>query len=284
MTLSHPYDGHGRLWLRGNLHTHTSGSDGLLDPADTMDMYAAAGRDYVCLSDHDVFTPPPEHPNLIGVPGVEVSANGPHLLAIGATHPFDCSAPRAKVIADVMADGALCILCHPNWLSHYNHWDQVALESVGPYHGIEIFNSVIDYLEGESHALDRWDRLLSAGHRVWGFANDDLHRPEHGQRAMNVVQTDELTAPAIIAALKAGRFYASSGTLLETIAITDDTFTVASSVGQEIRFIGLWGRMLQCSFASEATYRFTGNEGYVRAEVYGLGKQAAWTQPVFVSA
>ncbi len=44
-------------WLRGNLHTHTTRSDGLLSPQATVDEYARRGYDFLSLTDHSVVTP-----------------------------------------------------------------------------------------------------------------------------------------------------------------------------------------------------------------------------------
>ncbi|NUP98226.1 MAG: CehA/McbA family metallohydrolase [Armatimonadetes bacterium] len=282
MTISHPYDSPHGPWLRGNLHTHTTNSDGTLTPSEALELYASHGYDFLCLSDHDVFTEPLAHASVVGIPGVEVSAGGPHLLAIGTRQPYNTARSRGEIINEIVADGHLCVLCHPNWLSHYAHWEQAALEALGPYHGIEIFNSVIDFLEGESHALDRWDRLLSKGRRLWGYAHDDFHRPGHGPRGWNMVCA-ERRPEAIIEALKAGRFYASSGVLFETIAVEDDLFRVVAPDAQEIRFITKFGKVLAFAQGPEASYRIQGNEGYLRAEAWGSAKQAAWTQPVFIS-
>ncbi len=282
MKLTHPYHGLDGTWLRGNLHTHTTNSDGKLTPDEVVDLYAGHGYHFLAISDHDTFTPPFAHPTMVAVPGVEVSRGGPHLLSIGHGKVYDTDRSRGEIISEVMADGALCILCHPNWLSHFAHWEQAALEMVGPYHGIEIFNSVIDFLEGEAQALDRWDRLLPKGRRVWGYANDDFHRLGHGPRGWNMVQAESRTPEAIVAALQAGRCYASSGVTIASIAVEGSTLTVTAPDADEIRFIGRHGKGLAFADGPTAAYEIQGEEGYVRAECYGRAKQAAWTQPVFV--
>jgi hypothetical protein len=141
---------------------------------------------------------------------------------------------------------------------------------------------VIDFLEGESHACDRWDMLLSKGRQVWGFAHDDFHALGHGPRGWNVVQSPSPTWPALVAAMKAGQFYASTGVTIQSIELEGSRLTVVAPDAAEIRFMARWGVMR--SFAEEgvASYDMQGNEGYVRVECYGRGKRAAWTQPIFV--
>ena len=44
------------LWLRGNLHCHTTNSDGKVAPQKRLDGYVNQGYDFLCLSDHDKIT------------------------------------------------------------------------------------------------------------------------------------------------------------------------------------------------------------------------------------
>lgn len=282
MKLTHPYTPSDSPWLRGNLHTHTTNSDGKLSPEDVVDHYARHGYDYLAISDHDVFTEPLEHDQVLGIPAVEVSAGGPHLLSVGGPQVYDTTQPRGAIVSQIMADGNLCVLNHPNWQTAYAHWDHAAMEAVGPYHGIEIFNSVIDFLDGEAHALDRWDRLLSKGLKVWGYSHDDFHNTPHGPRGWNVVCA-ERTVENIIAALKEGRFYASTGVSFERIAVEGETFQVVAPDADEIRFVSRFGKVLSMVDGADGSYTINGSEQYVRAEAYGRGKTAAWTQPVFVT-
>lgn len=281
MTLTNPYEGAGGAWLRGNLHTHTTCSDGRLTPAEVVDHYAAAGYDFLALTDHDTHCPLPDDDRLVLIPGVEVSRGGPHLNAVGLAKVYDTSRPRGGIVAEIMADGALCFLNHPNWLADFNHWPHAMLFAVGPYHGIEIFNSVIDFHPGDAHALDRWDMLLSAGRRVWGYANDDFHDRPHGPRGWNMVCAERDPA-AIVAALKAGRFYASTGVVIEQLALDGTTLSVTAPAAAEIRFVTLHGLVAQLGSGPSASYELTGGEGYVRVECWGAGRQAAWTNPVFI--
>jgi hypothetical protein len=281
MTLVSPYQASGQ-WLRGNLHTHTTNSDGKLSPDEVVDRYAEAGHDFLSLSDHDHCSPRFERDGLLCLRGVEVTAGGPHLLAIGVDKVYDTHRPRAAVIAEIMADGALCVLNHPNWEMNWSHWDQPALEALGPYHGIEIWNTVIERLPGEAYALDRWDRLLTKGRRLWGYANDDFHDRCDGPFACNVAQVDEATPEAVLASLKAGRFYASTGVTLDRIAVDGATITVAAPDAALIRFIARGGAVKQASDGPEASYTCGGDETYVRVECWGAGRRGAFTQPVFV--
>ena len=42
--------------FRGNLHSHTTNSDGTLTPAEAVAAFRAHGYDFLCLSEHDLYT------------------------------------------------------------------------------------------------------------------------------------------------------------------------------------------------------------------------------------
>ena len=280
MPLVSPYTDCRGPWLKGNLHTHTTRSDGRQEPAVVAERYASAGWDFLALTDHDQHTPPPADARLIWLPGVEVTANGPHLLAIGVTRAYDTLPPRQAIIDSIVADGGLCVLNHPNWGPDFVHWSQAQLETLTGYHGIEIHNSVVERLEGSASAVDRWDRLLSVRRRVWGYATDDLHDLPDGPRSYCAVCVAERSAEAVLAALRAGCFYASTGLDIERIAVDGDTLTVEAPEADCIRFVGRWGAVLATVDGPSATYQVRPADGYVRAECHGRGLRIAYTQPV----
>ena len=46
----------GYTWLKGNLHSHTTNSDGKAAPQERLDGYVGQGYDFLCLSDHHKIT------------------------------------------------------------------------------------------------------------------------------------------------------------------------------------------------------------------------------------
>lgn len=80
------HDGSGTMWLRGNLHTHTTRSDGGLDPQATIRRYAGQGYDFLALSDHDTLADYTrlDPCGMILIPANEISHPGGHLLDINA--------------------------------------------------------------------------------------------------------------------------------------------------------------------------------------------------------
>jgi hypothetical protein len=139
---------------------------------------------------------------------------------------------------------------------------------------------------------EMWDTLLTAGRRLHGIAVDDAHvfkrfgkefsNPGHGWVQ---VRAESLTTDAIVRALEAGDFYASSGVTISDIQSTSTEYRVevAPANWEKITtyFIGEGGKVLAKTFDKTAVYRFAGTEKYVRARVESSSGAKAWTQPVF---
>ena len=285
MRLESSYRHDGFTWLRGNLHAHTTFTDGALSPEAVIAAYEGAGYDFLAISDHDTLVPPDDYrarTGMVLIPADEATANGPHILCVNVREVIPPDADRQKVINVTDAQNGFTVLNHPNWQKHYNHFPQELMERLTGYAGIEIYNGVIERLEGSALAADRWDRLLASGRRVWGYAHDDFHQIGDLARGWNVVQAAERSPEAIVDALRQGRFCASTGVEITGIEAAERTVSVTTTTAQRIRFLGAWGRELQTNESNHASYEAKGNEGgYVRVECYGSGGQTAWTQPFF---
>ena len=186
------------------------------------------------------------------IPAVEVTARGPHILQVNATAWIEPHPNRQWVIDEINKQGAVSVLNHPNFEAHFNHFPQEKMESLEGYHGIEIYNGVIERLPGVALATDRWDRLLTTGRTVWGFAHDDSHLPIDVELAWNMVNADNCTAGEITAALKAGCFYGSTGVTISNAAAIGTTVHVETEDAQRIRFISNAGVIQSTVDASQS--------------------------------
>lgn len=239
----------GKFW-RGNLHCHSDRSDGALPPAEVCRRYAAEGYDFLALTDHFVGcygypitdTAPFRSADFTTLPGAELHSgaleNGElwHILAVGLPADFAPSlspdfTPVAgqetgpEIAARAVAAGAFVAIAHP-------HWSGLSLSdarSLTAAHAIEIYN------HGCATGADRGDGaaiadlLLTGGRRLNLIATDDAHftEPDHfGGWVM--VKAPENTPEALLAALKAGHFYASQGPELRAIRFDGTAIEVES--------------------------------------------------------
>lgn len=292
VAIASPY-ADGGTWLRGNLHAHTTASDGARDPEQVIADYATRGYDFLAISDHDTLVDPADHrerTELVLLPAVEVSRGGPHLVHVGASDALAPDEDRQAVIDDIVARGDLAVLAHPKWQWEFDHWSPDRLAETTGYHGIEIYNGLVEGHPGSALATDRWDQLLAAGRRVWGFAHDDSHGAAEVGRAWNVVQVDDPTPAGVIEALRAGRFYASTGVTIREIRADAGEVAVETADAGRIRLVSDAGIVQVTVDGSAATFevpedlvhRHGRDPTYVRLECLGRAGAMAWTQPMFL--
>ena len=222
----------GRFW-RGNLHTHSTRSDGVLDPEEVCRRYRAEGYDFLALTDHFigrygypiVDTLPFRTNSFTTIPGAELHsgamANGElwHILAVGLPpdfapshspdfRPVEGQESGAALAARAVAAGAFVAVAHPQW----SGMTLDDARSIMAAHAVEIYN------HGCAEGCDRADGfgiadlLLSEGRRLSLIATDDAHfsEPDHfGGWVMVKARANE--PEALLDALKAGHFYSSQG-------------------------------------------------------------------------
>jgi hypothetical protein len=287
-------------WLRGNHHGHSTLSDGTETPEQLLAAYEEAGYDYLALSEHDRFADPGDYAgstSMCLLPAVEVSSvDGQTLMHLGPPQPLPARALTARQIMDAVHDaGGLFIFDHPNWRPFPDYATDALLDGMEQLRGMEIYCGVIERLEGQALATDRWDRLLTRGWRVWGHGTDDQHAPGDRFIAWNRVQwpaQEPVTAGGLIEALASGRFTASTGVTIEHVGVCDDgACCVVESDGDVVRWIGPGGRIVRKEHGGsgrleiEELVAACGDEpGYARAECLGRGGAVGWTQPFHVEA
>jgi len=287
-----PFGQPGR-WFKGNLHTHTTQSDGKLTPAESMQWHAERGYHFLGITDHNRLTNPREflaNPPLLAIPSVEISARRGtvdyHVISIGVdAMPITNAKDPQETIDAVNAAGGLSFIAHPYWHDH-TFEDLLVLKG---HIGIEIFNTGCWLEINKGHSLVHWDGILRRGQNVWGLATDDSHfgYPDHG-RGWVVVRAENLDTPLILNALRAGQFYATMGPEIYDVQLEGRTVTVRCSPARSIFLIGdIW----HCPHAAqvwddkpitEATFTLHQGQRYVRVEIVDMAYQSAWTNPYFL--
>jgi len=281
-------------WFRGNLHTHTTRSDGVREPETVIKDYEERGYEFLALTDHDVFVDPSAYhaiTNMTLIPGVEITANGPHILHINPQALVPPHDNRQQVLNEITQQAqSFSVLNHPNWLSPLPglHFSNAHMSQLTGYLGIEIYNGVIERLAGSAAASDQWDRLLSNGYRVLGFGHDDSHIADDVGLAWNVVQASDSKTDSILSSLRAGRFYVSTGVDIQNIRLSNNRIAVYTSNATRIRFISKWGVVQKSIESQVADFEIPDHPDearaleYIRIECYGAGSDVAWTQPIWL--
>jgi hypothetical protein len=193
--------------------------------------------------------------------------------------------PLREALRRGRAQGLLTVICHPKPHTGRAYWTVPMILGLDPAPvAIEVFNSrygrplPFDPAPNPLYT-ETWDALLSRGLRLWGFANDDSHDPEDFGQTATWANVPDNSAAAIMSALMAGRFYGSTGLLLEDISLDGDEISVRLDSDASGRFIGTAGRVLSEARGRQFSCRGT-SEAYVRFEATGQ-KGRIFLQPFF---
>jgi len=301
-------------WYKGNTHTHTLNSDGDSTPDDVVRWYREQRYHFVVITDHNVVTQVDALNALHGAPerflvvrGEEVTDSADkkpvHLNLIGGegfVAPQGGATPaealRRNIAAMLLAKGVISIN-HPNFGWAFTAEDLLSGKGADILEIANAHPQVNNNGGGPSPDTEAlWDAMLTAGITIWGAASDDMHqlkqpwskaaaRPGQG---WIVVRAPRLTQEAILAAMRKGDFYASTGVELTDVQASRQRLALAikeqGSTRFTVRFIGRGGRVLKELAAPPYQYDIAGDEGYVRARVVDSNGLMAWTQPVFLTA
>ncbi len=273
----------GGRWLRGNLHNHPRPLD---NPSSICTRYAQFGYGFLALTEHDRTWTHGEiaewdRCGMVLLPGNEVSKNGCHILHVGANCHVEPLEDRQTVIDQINADGGFAVLNHPNGGVRHSHNPIEQLEALQGYLGIEIYNAGGIKGKGSPLATDKWDMLLTAGRRVWGFASDDYHRPADAGRAWIVGYARDRTVDGVMEMLRAGRFYCSTGVTIDEIEVDGHYIRVRATNAGRIAAWREGSAGVAVTDGSSLEVHVPDTALYVRFECYGDAGRSAWTQPIF---
>jgi hypothetical protein len=282
--LSNPYQG-GGSWYKGNLHVASVRGVGADLPAALGAWYTAHGYGFLGISDMNTYTWPEEYGShaLPGVPTVDATYAFADVLAVGMDHWLPAQTLQGA-IDWIAADGGLPVLAAP--LSPAKPQPASTVAGLRGLYGLEVYDARLALNNaGQADATALWDRMLSAGNRVFAVAGDDatsVNDPAIGRAWIEVLApADDLAS--LLSSLRQGAFIASSGAQFTDLTVNDTTVTAQAAPGSSLRFIGRGGRVLKTVGARAGSYRVTGNEGYVRVEAIRDDGARAWSQPFFVS-
>ncbi|TKZ22147.1 PHP domain-containing protein [Shimia litoralis] len=295
-------------FYRGNLHTHSTLSDGVLDPSEVCRRYKAEGYDFISLTDHFIGT--------FGYPvadtrgfrddafttilGAELHSgmmkNGElwHILAVGLPLDFAPShspsfSPEpgqetGPEIAQRARDvGAFVTVAHPQWSG-------LTLEdamSVTAAHAVETYNHGCAIGCDRPDGFHTMELMLSAGRRVNLIATDDAHfsEPDHfGGWVMVKSQANE--PDMLLAALKSGAYYSTQGPELHHVEVTDTEIIVECSAVASVIVQG-HGAAARVQHGDSITTaripleRFRKGE-WLRVSVIDADAKRAWSNPIWL--
>lgn len=239
-------------WLRGNLHTHSTASDGHMTVLELARWYERHGYDFLCITDHDIVAEIPNVPEpsrMILIPGAEIGvkwegAFGAEICALGIQEVRRKYVHPQLVVDDVLAQGGIAFVSHPHMSGVYSG---LIMQLTG-LAGVEVYNAACFGSGRRAFSTIHWDDLLMAGHRAWGMASDDRHSSDDPDspsaathydkgKAWVMVKSGARTPAGILSAIRDGWFYSTTGPRIDDIRITGGKIIVKSSPVRSIRLV-----------------------------------------------
>jgi hypothetical protein len=205
-------------WYRGELHCHSSASDGDYAPEALAERAAALGLDFIALTDHNTtaglgaLRKAAAGAPLSVIGGCEITTFRGHLLALGVDEAPDWHKRSIRELAAwVRSRGGLFGLAHPFVLGNpvCCGCRLEALAAAGDLDLIEVWSRGDAERVATLHALRRLDELRRGGQRTVAIAGRDWHgRAQEGRRFPATVVRAASAAPAdLLAGIAAGGCY-----------------------------------------------------------------------------
>ena len=284
------YDTDGK-WYKGNLHMHTTRSDGRLEPEEAEKVYKDAGYDFIALTDHWKEGEGGIYDGMLLFPGCELDVgdmlNSPvyHIIGIGMSDKtglkYDAGRDPQIIIDRIHDAGGIVILAHPSW----SVTDPERAMKLHGFDGVEIYNTIsgIPWNGDRADSSQYFDIWASNGQIYYAMAADDAHGFTGEQTASYImVNTTEKTHESIIRSICAGNFYASQGPVINQITRNGRQIEVDCEGAEAAVFYSncIWctGRY-QKDPGEHVCYELTEFDRYVRVELIGKDGKKAWSSP-----
>jgi predicted metal-dependent phosphoesterase TrpH len=288
MKIRNPYT-YPHNWLKGNLHTHTTRSDGKGSIDAVLAMYRDDNYDFLSITDHRKFWLPDVERlgRMLLVPGQEChvtdgnQATDAHVVSIGASGQIEDRPDMQEIIDAVNAAGGIALVAHPCW----TYMPPEDLAGVTGFAAFEVWNGGCSDVH-RADSSDYWDWLMTRFKRpAWGVGTDDMHKPDHDFGLGWTWVNAQSNVASILDAIRRGDCYASSGPRIETVKVDNGSIVLHTSSAKVVKFMkndGAVARWVEGKNVKRAEYTPDGSETYVRAEVHGHDGTVAWSNPFFI--
>lgn len=237
-------------WYKGNTHLHTTLSDGALEPAAAAAIYKEAGYAFLVMTDHWVYGNHLElqSDDFLLFAGMEMDVvvspeqgfcHHVTVMADPAQTPYHMgdTLPDIRALGDMKTmveqmnrSGHICIYAHPNW----SHIDFAEYSRIDGCIGVEVYNHICEAGAGSGYGDAYYDRKLWTRTPCFCFASDDAHGQGHTLGGFIGVKAAGLTHRAIMDAIRAGSFYASTGPEILDFYVEDGQVFVECSPCSDI--------------------------------------------------
>ncbi|MFB6072388.1 MAG: PHP domain-containing protein [Halobacterium sp.] len=192
--------------LSVELHTHSALSyDGRDSVEMLLEQAQAVGLDALAVTDHDEIEASlraadlAEEYGLVGIPGMEVTSEAGHVLAVGVAEAVPSGLPFTDTLEEIRSRGGLAVVPHPLQSSRSGVAANVSRAELAAADAIEVYNSRL--LTGRAN---RKAEEFARDHDLPMTAGSDAHIAEMVGQAVTRVGADDRSLDAILDAIRAG--------------------------------------------------------------------------------
>ena len=295
-------------WYKGNLHTHSTMSDGELTPEELKDLYKKNGYSFLAITDHNVYGKRLDlnEEDFLIIPGTEIDCwfgfDKPVDHVVGIGHPDKNTLKDgeriegiketcAQTLVNFLKDhGNEAIYAHPFW-SYKSLDDLLALEG---HIGMEIINYSCEQEWKAGNSEFYYEHVWNKTHSLWCFGSDDAHGhvPDFCGGYIRV-KCASLSYDDLFDAIKKGSFTASHARYGEEAPVIYD-FIVEDGVAKvwcspccQVQ-LNVSRHKYHPTFAENgepvtyAEYKLPENAQSVKAICIDEKRNVTWSQPIFL--
>jgi histidinol phosphatase-like PHP family hydrolase len=282
-------------YFRGNLHGHTTHSDGALSPEDVVKHYQQLGYDFICLSDHLWTNKDYCAPDVLDSSSLntEIHCLGKKYVRDGLWHivanglpldflPASDQETAPELVNRALQAGAFVTIAHPDWYSLT--FDEIM--SVSHAHGVEIFNNSCHIEAGRGGGIAAADYLLQEKHKIVLTATDDSHfRINDAGGGWVMVAAKELSEQALLDALKKGQYYSSTGVEILKFSINEKKVQLVCSPASHVCVAGSGSSSKYHNGQNLTSVELdltNFNSDWFRITIIDCIGRCAWTNPIWI--
>lgn len=298
--------------FRGDLHYHSTYSDGIATVHETKEWIDRAGLDFFFVTDHgtvDQKEDCKDYENLWW--GQEPGTQYHHLGILGLDRTYEVTRDLVADYHKIKELGGFPFIPHPTgWFptTRYDEEQIEALNLLGDEFAIEIINGanqIFDCFDiTDEMSIKLWDEHLCQGKRVTGLGCTDAHLPQAIGDVWTAVFCSPLTKENVLDALWKGHCFVSDAPLvnitlngaqmgdvvhIQSPCTTALHYECADSRGlSHIRVIKN-GKCIEEIFPDGKVKadgviedRFESGKSYYRLECFAIDQRRAYTNPIYV--
>jgi len=167
--------------FKGDLHTHTTGSDGVLTPEELAELCARQGLDFVFVTNHNSWFENehlPRRGDLTVIPGAEWTHYKGHANLLGRVKPYgnpfcvNTEEEARSILLEGKKSGAMLVFNHPFCAPECGwRWGM----DIAPMDAVEIWNGAM-MIGSNEEALCWWNAQLCQGRHLPAVGGSDFHR------------------------------------------------------------------------------------------------------------